>query len=92
MRAMEKSVFTPEYAILCAELVRVRTDAGLTQRGLAKRLKVPHSWVAKVEAGDRRIDLVEMLWIYSACEVESLTSLKRILKSLSGMNRRRRKG
>ena len=40
MRAMEKSIFTPEYAILREELVRVRTDAGLTQRALALRPRV----------------------------------------------------
>ncbi len=88
---MEKSIFTPEYAILRAELLKARTDAGLTQRELATRLKVPHSWVAKVESGERRLDVIEMYRVLSACGVEPLASLKRVLKSLSRIKRRRGK-
>jgi len=28
-------------------------------RTVAARLKVPHSWVAKVEQGERRLDIIE---------------------------------
>jgi transcriptional regulator with XRE-family HTH domain len=64
---MRKSIHTPEYAALRAHLHRLRTDAGLSQRDLAERLRVPHSWVAKVENGERRIDLVEFCWFVAAC-------------------------
>lgn len=87
MKAMEKSTFTPEYALLRTELVAIRTKARLTQRALAKRLRVPHSWVAKVESGERRIDFIELYWLFSACGAEPLPVLKRLLKSLSGVKR-----
>ena len=45
----------------------MRAKAGLTQRELAAVLRVPHSWVAKVESGERRIDLLEFAWFCSAC-------------------------
>jgi len=64
---MEKSTFTPEYAILRDRLIQIRNGAGLTQRELAKRLEVAHSWVAKVESGERRIDLVELCLLLTAC-------------------------
>ena len=64
---MRKSTHSGEYAALRARLVTVRAAAGLSQRGLAQRLRVPHSWVAKVEAGERRIDLVEFGWFCAAC-------------------------
>lgn len=64
---MEKSTFTPEYAVLREQLVQVRHVAELTQRELARRLDVPHSWVAKVEAGERRVDLVELCLVVIAC-------------------------
>lgn len=64
---MEKSVHTPDYRALRAELQKTRADSGLSQRGLAARLGVPHSWVAKVESGERRIDLVEFCWFVAAC-------------------------
>jgi transcriptional regulator with XRE-family HTH domain len=64
---MEKSVHTPDYRALRVELQKTRTDSGLSQRDLAARLGVPHSWVAKVENGERRIDLVEFCWFVAAC-------------------------
>ena len=67
---MEKSVHTPEYAVLRSRLRAAREHAGLSQRALASRLRVPHSWVAKVETGERRIDLVELCWFLSACDLD----------------------
>jgi transcriptional regulator with XRE-family HTH domain len=64
---MQKSVHTKEYKALRAELRAARERAGLSQRDLAAKLGVPHSWVAKVEAGERRIDVVELMWVASAC-------------------------
>ena len=64
---MRKSTHSGEYAALRARLAALRAAAGLSQRGLATRLRVPHSWVAKVESGERRIDLVEFGWFCAAC-------------------------
>jgi transcriptional regulator with XRE-family HTH domain len=64
-------VYTKEYRSLCTELRTVRESAGLSQRALAAKLEVPHSWVAKVEAGERRIDLVELTWFLLACGVDA---------------------
>src|SRR5260370_29997500 len=70
MGAMEKSIYTPEYAALRSELRRMRKKARLSQRDLAARLKVPHSWFAKVETGERRIGLVEFFRFVSACGMD----------------------
>jgi transcriptional regulator with XRE-family HTH domain len=64
---MQKSTHTAEYTLLRTELRRVRENAGLSQRDLADRLDVPHSWVAKVEAGERRIDVLEFHRLTTAC-------------------------
>lgn len=80
---MEKSVFTPEYAALRSELVKARAHAGLTQRELAARLGVPPSWVAKVESGERRLDLIELCRVLEGCGAEPLPTLKRLLKSFA---------
>ena len=90
---MEKSIYTPEYAILRAELVSIRKSAGLTQRDVARRLKVPPSWVAKVESGDRRIDLVEMCLFSSACELDPTTLCSRLSAQIAVIQaKRHRKG
>src|SRR5262245_4753499 len=65
--AMEKSTHTKEYDLVRAELKAAREGAGLSQRALAARLDVSHSWIAKVEAGERRIDVVELCWFLNAC-------------------------
>jgi transcriptional regulator with XRE-family HTH domain len=76
---MEKSTHTTEYSALRAELRDARKAATLSQRELAARLKVPHSWVAKVESGERRIDLVEFCWFMSACGRDPLTVLGQLI-------------
>jgi transcriptional regulator with XRE-family HTH domain len=49
-----------------AALVEVRTKAGVTQRALARRLARAHSYVSRIEKGDRRLDVPEFIqW----CEV-----------------------
>jgi transcriptional regulator with XRE-family HTH domain len=80
---MKKSVHTAEYAALRAELRAARESAALSQRGLAARLKVPHSWVAKVESGERRIDLVEFCWFVSACGSDPEAVTERLLRLIS---------
>lgn len=69
---MRKSTHTPEYALLTSVLRATREEAGLSQRDLATRLHVPHSWVAKVETGERRIDLVEFGWFISMCGADPM--------------------
>ena len=50
-----------------AELRRVRLAAGLTQASLAEKLGVAQSFVAKVENGERRLDVVEFVrWMEAA--------------------------
>jgi len=41
-------------------LRRLRTEAGLTQTELARRLGRPQSYVSKYEAGERRLDFLEL--------------------------------
>jgi len=91
MEAMRKSVHTSEYSQLCAELLNARTRAGLSQRDLARRLKVPHSWVAKVESGERRIDLLEFCWFLLGCKVDVLRAFKRLLEIILKVQERREK-
>ena len=77
---MEKSTHTKEYAALRAELRQVRDIAGISQRELAERLKVPHSWVANVENGERRVDLIEFGWFLTACGADALAAAGRLLQ------------
>ena len=55
------SIHEEEQDFLRKWLVSHRKEAGLTQRELAKRLGVVHSLVGKVENGERRLDVVELV-------------------------------
>jgi transcriptional regulator with XRE-family HTH domain len=80
---MRKSVHTPEYALLRAELRNQRRHAGLSQRALAAKLRVPHSWIAKVEAGERRLDFVELCWFLRACGTDPAATCERLALAIS---------
>lgn len=77
---MQKSVHTKEYKSLRVELRAVREKAGLSQRDLAAKLGVPHSWIAKVEAGERRIDVVELAWFISACGADAAVTTSDLIR------------
>ena len=47
----------------------MRKEAGLTQHQLASKLRREQSFVARIELGERRLDLVEFFWVARACRV-----------------------
>lgn len=55
---------------MCAMLRNMREEAGLTQRDLAKRLKMHNTMVHRSEIGDRRIDPVEFAAWCRACDAD----------------------
>lgn len=58
---MSRSLQSPRHEALRALLVEKRKRASLTQAEVAKRLGRYQSFVATVESGQRRIDVVELL-------------------------------
>lgn len=61
-----KSIHRKEYKELLSALSQARKDAGMTQAELAKKLKKPQSYVSKVENGERRLDVMELMEIAKA--------------------------
>jgi len=54
-----KTIRTNGQLALVRALVDARQNAGLSQQQLAAKLKRPQSFVARLESGERRIDVVE---------------------------------
>lgn len=63
---MPRSRHSPRQLRLQSLLHAARLDAGLTQVEVAARLDRPQSYVAKYEAGDRRLDVAEFLEVAEA--------------------------
>lgn len=56
---MEKTLVTECHRKLIAFLIDKREAAGLTQTELAKKIGEYQSWVARLESGQRRVDVIE---------------------------------
>jgi transcriptional regulator with XRE-family HTH domain len=79
---MTRSVFLHSYGVLTQCLTDARTAANVTQVELAERLGRPQSFVAKVEGGDRRLDVIEFLQIAVALNVDPEPIIRSVLAAL----------
>lgn len=75
---MPRSLFSEPYGELLRVLVKARREAGLRQVDLAERLGKPQSFVSKVERGERRLDVVELIVVARAIGVEEIRFLRTV--------------
>lgn len=75
---MGKSLRSKAHTTLIQELKKARLNAGLSQQQVAERLGQPQSYVAKIELGERRLDVVEFLELTAALDTSWNTILKRV--------------
>ncbi len=76
------TVHTQAYTKLLKALVEVRCEANLSQAQLAKKLGKPPSFVGKYELGERRLDVIELLFILRVLERDSCSFIKVINSQL----------
>jgi transcriptional regulator with XRE-family HTH domain len=84
---MLKSTFSPLYRVFRDRLVALRSRAGLRQRGLAERMRRERSFVARVELGERRVDLLEFYWLCLACEADPEAEAASIMRDFKSLDR-----
>jgi transcriptional regulator with XRE-family HTH domain len=80
---MRKTVHSKAHAAFCRVITAARQNAKMTQTELAAALRKPQSFVAKIETGERRVDVIEFLTIAAAIgqdAVKLLSQLKRELR------------
>ncbi len=80
-RGLTKSLHSPDHAALCALLLAFRRKAGLTQQDVAIRLKRPQSFVAKIEGGERRLDVLEFIGFAQAIDTDPIKILRALSKN-----------
>jgi transcriptional regulator with XRE-family HTH domain len=66
-----KTIRSEGHEALCKALIDARKAAGLTQADLADRLRCHQSLVARVESGERRVDVVELVVLARALEADA---------------------
>jgi transcriptional regulator with XRE-family HTH domain len=57
---MSKAIYSKDHKYIVEQLKKARKEAGLEQAEVAKLLGKTQSHVSKVEAGQRRIDIVSL--------------------------------
>lgn len=77
---MANAQYTAEYRRFRKLLIFARKNAGLTQQQLADRLGKPQSYIAKIEGGERRIDVLEFARLAEAVEADPAEMLRQITK------------
>lgn len=77
---MVKDIADDDYEKLQSLLRAVRTEADVTQAGLAAKLGVPQSVVSKYESGERRLDVVELRQICRALGLPLVEFVRRLEK------------
>jgi len=83
MRAAAKWVQPEHYQVVGAVLEAARRKANLTQVELAARLPKPQSVISAIEAGTRRVDLVEFLVIVRALGADPVDVFAEIVASVT---------
>ena len=57
---MGKTIYTKSHRYIVKQLIRARKEAGLRQEEVAKKLVRTQSYISKIEAGQRRVDVVQL--------------------------------
>ncbi|MGI0524095.1 helix-turn-helix domain-containing protein [Rhizobium giardinii] len=76
---MAKTLGSPKHKALIALLIEKREAVGLTQTDLASMLGEYQSFVARLESGQRRVDVVEFLKLASVLKFDPHVLLDQLM-------------
>lgn len=80
---MTDNIYTNEMQTLIQWLKSERKKQNLSMRALAERMGKPHSYIQKVEQGERRLDVVEYVWYCNKLEINPQTGLDLIQQAVN---------
>ena len=81
---MPRTLRTPRHEALRRLLISERKAAGLTQVEVAARLSQSQSWVAKIEGGERRVDVVELMELAEAIGFDATEAVRIVRMARAG--------
>ena len=77
---MGKQLRNSRHKALMEALVTARNKSGMTQRELARRLGRSHSFVGKIESGERQLNVLEFCELADALDVDPRSLFAKILE------------
>lgn len=83
MRNPRLSIYSSEHTKLRQRLTQRRLDLGLSQRSLAEKMNVLHSFIGKVETGDRRLDVFEFIEYCEALQLNAAEILQQLQQEIA---------
>jgi transcriptional regulator with XRE-family HTH domain len=78
---MSRTIQSPRHRALAALIAEERKKARLTQAVVAKRLGRHQSFVATVESGQRRIDVIELIEFGAAIGFDPSTVITTLVRA-----------
>ncbi len=76
---MASSLRSETHIRLISVLISERQSKKLTQQTVASRMGKPQSYVAKIEGGERRLDVAEFVELAQALDSDALDLLNRVV-------------
>ncbi|KAA1051713.1 helix-turn-helix domain-containing protein [Pseudocitrobacter sp. 73] len=73
------SIYSQEYQLVISTLRNSRLEQGVTQTTLAKAFGKPQSFIAKVENGERRLDVVEFIHLAKLLSIDPASVIKKVM-------------
>ncbi len=68
---------------IVSAVVAMRKAAGMSQRDLAAAVGREQNYIARIETGGRRVDLVEFVVLCRACNVDPIQASAELIRSFS---------
>jgi transcriptional regulator with XRE-family HTH domain len=75
-----KTLRSRRHRALCATLLTARKAAKLSQAELASRLKTSQTAIARIESGERRVDVVEFIDLARVLRIDPREVLSELMK------------
>lgn len=77
---MGRHLRSVRHRALIAAIVEARESAGLSQREFAKKLSRTNNFVWRIEAGERKVEVLEFIEIAKAAGLDPIELLRRVMR------------
>ena len=88
-RTSTKAKLAEELIVLGRVIAEVRKRSGLKQMDVAARLGLPASHLSKIEKGTRRLDVIELIHLADAMEIDPAALVEELHREINQITPKR---